>query len=117
MKLSKLLLSLFLFVIIFLPSCAGAVSGPGETISLSTAFGYYFKQTSYVVTLIVATIVSVALFYYAIKKYNRDQDVSFELYAALFLALAIFLGALLIAPGESAFNTTVEMFQRTGKVI
>jgi hypothetical protein len=81
-----------------------------ENISFSQAWAYCFGTTSYVVWLIVCTIVSAGIIYALVRKYKKEQDWTHGNNLWLFLAIVIFATALLLRPGEIAANTTQEQF-------
>ena len=83
-----------------------------ENISFATAWAYCFGTTSYVLWLIVATIISAGIIYALVRKYNKEQDWSTGNSLLLFVALVIFTAALLVRPGEIAANTTQEQFNK-----
>lgn len=83
-----------------------------ENISFATAWAYCFHTTSYVLWLTGAALASAGIIYALVRNYKRNQDWSNGNSLMLFIALCIFVAALLVRPGEIAANTTKEQFEK-----
>jgi 4-amino-4-deoxy-L-arabinose transferase-like glycosyltransferase len=83
-----------------------------ENISFASAWAYCFHTASYVLWLIGAALVSAGIIYALVRNYKRNQDWSTGNSLLLFLALCIFVAALLVRPGEISANTTKEQFEK-----
>lgn len=91
-------------------SCTPAVTG-NEMISFGTALGVCFSRLSYLIPLVIVTIISGIVVKKAITRYQETQEAGITILLIL-LALVAFAFALLFAPAEIAANTTKEMFSR-----
>ena len=90
-----------LFLMLGFVLTASASGMPNDTVSLGQAFGHCFSTVSYVVWLVIATIIAAGLVYVNITM-QRSTDGNKLLYLA---ALLIFTFALLMRPVEVANNT------------
>ncbi len=109
----KSIKNLFMFTLITMlfMACGDAGSGP-ETITIGQAFGVCFGRASYVIPLIIATIISAGGIVLLLRKYQREQTWSGGNNMILFVLLVLFFFALMAVPSEMAANTTVEMYNR-----
>lgn len=79
-----------------------------KEISLSEAFAYCLTQTSYVVWLIIAVVVSAGLIYLALRSYQKNQNFTFFQLGCWIAAVVFFMFALLYRPTDVKANTTPE---------
>ena len=80
-------------------------------ITLSQAFHYCFGQTSYVVSLIVFSIVGIGILIFGIARYKKTGSAVWAV-AGLAVGVIMVLAALLGRPVEVKANTTPEQAAR-----